>query len=323
MSVLLQVQNLSKNYQIGGSLLSRKREYVRAIDNVSFQIEGGENFALVGESGCGKTTIARLILRLLWPTSGSVKFCGQNIYQLTHKQFNSLRRNIQLVFQDPFSSLNPRHTMRQVLSRPLILNRKMAKSELEDHILKLLEMVELKPPEIYLDRYPHELSGGQRQRLVIARAIASEPKLVVADEPVSALDVSIRAQILKLLRNLQQTLGMTYLFIAHDLAVVRAVSKVVAVMYQGKIVEITSTQKLFSNPLHPYTQMLLSAMPILDPEASRTAKRIMAKGEVSTLFIPDKGCRFRNRCPYAKNICDDVDPQLKEVEQRHQVACHL
>ena len=319
---LVEVKNLKKYFLVKKGLFRRKEQFVKAVDDVSFEISKGENLALVGESGCGKTTTARLVLRVLEPTSGSIIFGGKNLFSITEEEMRLIRPQMQLIFQDPYASLNPRKTIRQILSKPFKLHTDLSKEEIEDKVLHLLEIVGLDPPELYVDRHPHEFSGGQRQRICIARAIALNPSLVVADEPVSALDVSVRAQILNLLKDLQARLGITYLFITHDLAVVRSVSNRVAVMYLGRVVEVGEVSELFKNPLHPYTEALLSATPIPDPERSRSKERIVLRGDVPSPIDPPPGCRFHTRCPLAVEKCRQLEPQLVDVKGRF-VACHL
>lgn len=319
---LVEVKNLKKYFLVKKGLFRRKEQFVRAVDDVSFKISKGENLALVGESGCGKTTTARLVLRVLEPTSGSIIFGGKNLFSITEEEMRLIRPQMQLIFQDPYASLNPRKTIRQILSKPFKLHTDLAKEEIEDKVLHMLEIVGLDPPELYVDRHPHEFSGGQRQRICIARAIALNPSFVVADEPVSALDVSVRAQILNLLKDLQTRLGITYLFITHDLAVVRSVSNRVAVMYLGRIAEVGEVSELFKTPLHPYTEALLSATPIPDPERSRSRERIILRGDVPSPIDPPPGCRFHTRCPLSVEKCRQLEPQLVDVKGRF-VACHL
>lgn len=319
---LVEVKNLKKYFLVKKGLFRRKEQFVRAVDDVSFKISKGENLALVGESGCGKTTTARLVLRVLEPTSGSIIFGGKNLFSITEEEMRLIRPQMQLIFQDPYASLNPRKTIRQILSKPFKLHTDLAKEEIEDKVLHLLEIVGLDPPELYVDRHPHEFSGGQRQRICIARAIALNPSFVVADEPVSALDVSVRAQILNLLKDLQTRLGITYLFITHDLAVVRSVSNRVAVMYLGRVAEVGEVSELFKTPLHPYTEALLSATPIPDPERSRSRERIILRGDVPSPIDPPPGCRFHTRCPLSVEKCRQLEPQLADLRGRF-VACHL
>jgi len=319
---LLRVTNLTKYFPTEKGFFKRRRQFLKAVDNVSFEVNKGDNLALVGESGCGKTTTARLILRLLDPTSGSVHFAGKDIFRLSDEEMGLLRPQMQLVCQDPYASLNPRKTIRKILSKPFKLHTDMSSDEIEDRVLRLLEMVGLSPPDLFVDRHPHEFSGGQRQRICIARAIALDPPFVVADEPVSALDVSVRAQILNLLKDLQARLGITYLFITHDLAVVRSVCNRVAVMYLGKLVEVREVSGLFKDPLHPYTEALLSATPIPDPERSRSRERTILRGDVPSPIDPPSGCRFHTRCPLAVDKCKSLEPALCERDGGL-IACHL
>jgi len=319
---LVRVTNLTKYFPAKKGLFKRRRQFLKAVDDVSFEIRKGDNLALVGESGCGKTTTARLILRLLGPTAGSVYFAGKDLFNLAEEEMRLMRPQMQLVCQDPYASLNPRKTIRQILSKPFKLHTDMPKEEIEDKVLHLLEIVGLAPPELFVDRHPHEFSGGQRQRICIARAIALNPSFVVADEPVSALDVSVRAQILNLLKDLQARLAATYLFITHDLAVVRSVSNRVAVMYLGKLVEVGDVSTLFKAPLHPYTEALLSATPIPNPERSRSRERMILYGDVPSPIDPPLGCRFHTRCPLVVEKCRLSEPQLTESRGRL-VACHL
>jgi oligopeptide/dipeptide ABC transporter ATP-binding protein len=319
---LVRVTKLKKHFSVKKGILKRKEQFVKAVDDVSFEISKGENLALVGESGCGKTTTARLILRLLDPTSGSISFAGKDLFDLTEEELRLIRPQLQLVFQDPYASLNPRKTIKQILGKPFSLHTELTKEKIEDEVLRLLEIVGLSPPALFVDRYPHEFSGGQRQRICIARAIALNPSLVVADEPVSALDVSVRAQILNLLKDLQTRLGITYLLITHDLAVVRSVSNRVAVMYLGKLVEVGEVSELFKEPLHPYTEALLSATPIPDPEKSRSREKMILRGDVPSPIDPPPGCRFHTRCPLAMEKCRKLEPQLAGIKGGL-VACHL
>jgi len=318
---LVRVTNLTKYFPAKKGLFKR-RQFLKAVDDVSFEISKGDNLALVGESGCGKTTTARLILRILGPTAGSVYFAGKDLFNLSEEEMRLMRPQMQLVCQDPYASLNPRKTIGQILSKPFKLHTDLPKEEIEDKALHLLEIVGLSPPELFVDRHPHEFSGGQRQRICIARAIALNPSFVVADEPVSALDVSVRAQILNLLKDLQARLAATYLFITHDLAVVRSVCNRVAVMYLGKLVELGEVSTLFKAPLHPYTGALLSATPIPDPQRSRSRERLILHGDVPSPIDPPPGCRFHTRCPLAVEKCRLSEPQLTESEGRL-VACHL
>jgi oligopeptide transport system ATP-binding protein len=319
---LLEVKQLMKHFPVRRTaLFGERRRTVKAVDDISFTIQRGETVGLVGESGSGKSTTARLILRLLDPTAGEIYFAGQDILKLGEAAFRPLRRHMQMVFQDPFSSLNPRRTAGEAVEYPLQLQGLGgSKRARQQRVFELFQLVGLEPE--FVNRYPHEFSGGQRQRVGIARALALEPQFLLLDEPVSALDVSIQAQVLILLQELQQRLGLTYLFIAHDLNVVEHMSDRVMVMYLGKIVEIAAAEALYRFPQHPYTQALLSANPELQPEAA-SRQRIVLRGEIpSPMHIPS-GCRFRTRCPAAMDICADVEPPLRETSSNHYVACHL
>ncbi|GIU82626.1 MAG: ABC transporter ATP-binding protein [Pyrinomonadaceae bacterium] len=310
--MLLQVKNLVKYFPIENS-----DNVVRAVDGVSFDILEGETLGLVGESGCGKSTVGKCILRLIEPTSGEVWFEDKNVFALDKKELRNLRRQMQIIFQDPYSSLNPRLNVYSIISEPLKIHGIGTEKERKEMVADLLKKVGLDPE--YMWRYPHEFSGGQRQRIGIARALALRPKLIICDEPVSALDVSVQAQVINLLQDLQEEFGLTYLFISHGLAVVQHISNRVAVMYLGKVVEIASAAKLYGNPIHPYTKALLSAIPIPDPKIER--KRIILQGDVPTPINPPSGCRFRTRCPIATKECAEVTPELKEIEEKHFVAC--
>ncbi|MFN5411680.1 ABC transporter ATP-binding protein [Bradyrhizobium sp.] len=317
---LLSVRNLTKAFPIRGGLLKRQIGSVRAVDGVSFHIEPSETFGLVGEYGCGKSTTGRCVLRLIEPTSGEIVFDGQSVTGLGGGDLRAMRRNMQLVFQDPFASLNPRMTVGAILGEPFIIhNLVTSASEREDRVASLLVKVGLKAE--HMQRYPHEFSGGQRQRIAIARALTLEPKLIVCDEPVSALDVSIQAQVINLLEDLQAELNLTYLFVAHDLSVVEHISDRVAVMYLGRIVELAKASDLYRNPQHPYTKALLSAVPVADPKAKRD--RIRLKGDVPSPMNPPKGCHFHTRCPIAEERCRQEAPELREGSNGHFVACHL
>jgi oligopeptide/dipeptide ABC transporter ATP-binding protein len=322
-ATILEVQNLRKWFPIRRGLLRKVVGHVRAVDEVSFSIAKGETLSLVGESGCGKTTTSRCILRAISPTDGAIRFrseTGQQIdvAQLPKKQLRPLRRQMQMIFQDPFSSLNPRMTVMDIIGEPLLVNGMRNLEERRARVRELMELVQL--PAAYMNRFPHAFSGGQRQRIGIARALALNPALIVADEPVSALDVSVQAQIVNLLLDLQDRLGLSYLFVAHDLSVVKHVSDRVAVMYVGKIVEIAPTQRLFRRPLHPYTEALLSAVPVADPRIR--SQRIILKGDVADAANPPSGCHFHPRCPYVVDRCRTEAPALRTIEGGHEVRCH-
>jgi len=320
---LLEVKNLKKYFNLGGGFFSQgNRGIIKAVDDISFSIKKGETFGLVGESGCGKSTTARVILKLIPHSSGSVMYKGENIFDLNSKQMFGVRRDIQIIFQDPYASLSPRMTIGDIISEPLEIHRIGNKTKRIKRVKELLDVVGLNPE--HLNRYPHEFSGGQRQRIGIARALALTPKILLCDEPVSALDVSVQAQILNLLADLQKEFNLTYLFIAHDLSVVKHVSSRVGVMYLGKLVEIANSEDLYSKPLHPYTTGLLSAVPIPDPELERKRKRIVLEGDVPSPLDPPSGCSFHPRCPLAKDICSKETPLLKnygENGKEHFAAC--
>ena len=317
---LLSVRDLTKAFPIRGGLLKRQTGSVRAVDGVNFHIEASETFGLVGESGCGKSTTGRCVLRLIEPSSGELRFEGRDVMALSGEGLRALRRQVQIIFQDPYASLNPRMTIGAIIGEALTIHRLAAsRQQYEARIVHLLETVGLQAD--HMTRYPHEFSGGQRQRIGIARAIAVEPKLIICDEPVSALDVSIQAQVINLLEDLQQKFGIAYLFVAHDLSVVEHISRRVAVMYLGRIVETAPSRQLYSAPKHPYTEALLSAVPIPDPSVKR--KRIRLKGEVPSPINPPSGCHFHTRCPLAKDVCSKEVPALKESAEGHLVACHF
>ena len=320
--VLLDVRGLQMHFPVSkGVIFQSKVGEIKAVDGVSFQIMRGETLGLVGESGCGKTTIGRCILQLLKPTGGEVRFRGEDLTQLSGKEMRPLRKELQVIFQDPYGSLNPRMTVGSIVEEPLIIHKIGDRNERKNRMQELFEVVGLNPN--MMDRYPYEFSGGQRQRIGIARALAVNPTFIVCDEPVSALDVSIQAQVINLLRSLQERFDLTYLFIAHDLSVVRHISDRVAVMYLGKIVEITGRDELYRDPKHPYTRALLSAVPIPDPVVEASRERIILTGDVPSPIDPPKGCSFHPRCPFAMDVCREITPVLKQTTQGHSVACHL
>jgi len=317
---LLQVENLVKHFPITkGMLISKQIGAVRAVDGISFTIMPGETLGLVGESGCGKSTTGLLVLRLIEATSGSISFAGRDVRALDRQSLRELRKDMQIIFQDPYGSLNPRMTVGDIVAEPLRIHKIASGAALAQRVKELLELVGLEPRSA--GRYPHEFSGGQRQRIGIARALALNPKLIVCDEPVSALDVSIQAQVANLLLDLQEEFGLAYLFISHDLSMVRVIAHRVAVMYLGKIVELAGREQLYTRPLHPYTQALLSAVPIPDPKVKM--QPILLKGEIPNQVNPPQGCRFHTRCPYAVDICRSVEPVLVPASDNHYAACHL
>jgi oligopeptide transport system ATP-binding protein len=318
---LLDVRGLSKQFPLKGGLLGREAGSVHAVNGVDFHIDRGETLGLVGESGCGKSTTGRCVLRLIEPTSGEIRFEGRDVGSMQAVELRVLRRDIQIIFQDPYASLNPRMTVGAIVGEALIIHKlTRTRAQFEERVVNLLETVGLRADDI--SRHPHEFSGGQRQRIGIARALAVEPKLIVCDEPVSALDVSIQAQVINLLEDLQQQLGLAYLFIAHDLSVVEHISRRVAVMYLGRIVEMASARELYTSPLHPYSEALLSAVPIPDPKVKR--QRIRLQGEVPSPVQPPSGCHFHTRCPIARApLCNTESPPLKQSADGHWVACHF
>jgi oligopeptide/dipeptide ABC transporter ATP-binding protein len=316
---LLEVKDLMKYFPIRKGLLSRVVANVHAVDGISLEIRKGETLGLVGESGCGKTTAGKTILKLIEPTGGTIRYHGKDITRYDRKQMKEFRREMQIIFQDPFSSLNPRHTVGTIIAAPLEIHGLAEQSEKEDRIADLLKKVGLPPSA--MRHYPHEFSGGQRQRIGIARALAVNPELIVGDEPVSALDVSIQAQVINLFEDLQEDLDLTYIMISHDLSVIHHISDKIAVMYLGKIVETASRSELYRHPLHPYTSALLSAVPVPDPEHRR--KRTVLEGDVPWPIEPPSGCRFHPRCPRAFDPCDKIEPEFRTVGDGHAVACHL
>ena len=319
---LVRVDNLKKYFPITrGIVVQRHVGDIKAVDGISFDIREGETLGLVGESGCGKSTTGRTVLQLYRPTEGSVYFEDENLIEMKGEQLRRQRRKMQMIFQDPYASLNPRMTVGNIVGEPLEVHNVASGRERQDRVQELLQLVGLNP--YFVNRYPHEFSGGQRQRIGVARALALNPSFIVCDEPISALDVSIQAQVVNLLEDLQQDLGLTYLFIAHDLSMVRHISDRVAVMYLGKIVELTDRDTLYSNPQHPYTEALLSAVPIPDPEVEEKRRRIILQGDVPSPANPPLGCNFNTRCPKVMQVCYDVDPEFKEIAPDHWCACHL
>ncbi|WP_449621592.1 ABC transporter ATP-binding protein [Robertmurraya sp. Marseille-Q9965] len=317
--VLLKVDNLKKYFPITGGVLGRKVGEVKAVDDVSFFVKKGETLGLVGESGCGKSTTGRVLMRLLEPTEGTVEFEGQDLTKLKAEEMRRMRKEIQMVFQDPFASLNPRHTVEKILEEPLIVHGVKDKEERKRRVREMLEVVGLN--SYHAKRYPHQFSGGQRQRIGIARALMTKPKLIIADEPVSALDVSIQSQVLNLLEDLQKEFQLTYIFIAHDLGVVKHISDRVGVMYLGRLVEITEADKLYDKPLHPYTKALLASIPIPDPDVQQ--ERELLKGDLPSPANPPLGCAFHTRCSACMEVCKTTRPELVEIEPGHFAACHL
>jgi oligopeptide transport system ATP-binding protein len=321
--LILRVENLVKHFPVrSGSLFRRETRVVHAVDGVSFDLGRGETLGLVGESGCGKSTTGRTIMQLYRPTAGAVFLDGVDIVKLNRAELRTSRRKMQMIFQDPYASLNPRMTVGEIVGDPLRVYRSgSSKREIEEEVRSLLALVKLDPS--YTNRYPHEFSGGQRQRIGVARALALRPQLVVCDEPISSLDVSIQAQVVNLLVDLQRQLNLTYLFIAHDLSMVRHVCDRVAVMYLGIIVELAASRELYTSPLHPYTQALLSSVPIPDPVVEEKRQRVILKGEIPSPVDPPSGCRFRTRCPIARPLCAQAVPQWREIRPGHFAACHF
>ncbi|MCM3739257.1 dipeptide ABC transporter ATP-binding protein [Oceanobacillus luteolus] len=316
---ILEVNGLKKYFPIHGGVLGKKVGEVKAVDDVSFQVRPGEILGIVGESGCGKSTTGKSILRLIEPSEGEVKFEGQDITTFGSEEMRKLRKDMQIIFQDPYASLNPRHTVEKIIGEPLLVHGMKSKSERKKRVQELLEVVGLSA--YHASRYPHQFSGGQRQRIGIARALANNPKLIICDEPVSALDVSVQSQILNLMEELRDEFNLTYIFIAHDLSVVKHISDRVGVMYLGRMVELTDKEKLYEEPKHPYTQALLSAVPEPDPDIVK--ERIILEGDVPSPANPPAGCAFHTRCPFAMDICSQIRPEFQPVDNQHFVACHL
>ena len=319
--VILKVKDLVMYFPIKRGVFQRVVGHVHAVDGISFDIKKGETLGLVGESGCGKSTTGRTILQLYRATSGEITFEGEDLIKAKGEKLRLMRRRMQMIFQDPYASLNPRMTVEDIVGEPLIVHDIARGEEIRKRVQELLDLVRLNPA--YIDRYPHEFSGGQRQRIGVARALALNPDLIVCDEPISALDVSVQAQVVNLLEDLQEKLNLTYLFIAHDLSMVRHISDRVAVMYLGIFAELADRDELYSYPLHPYTNALLSAVPIPDPVIEEKRKRVILEGDVPSPINPPSGCRFRTRCPLAETICAESRPEWREVKKRHYVACHL
>ncbi len=317
---LLEIKNLKKYFPVKEGVFRRTVAHVKAVDDINFHIKRGETLGLVGESGCGKSTAGRTILRLLEATAGEIWFEGKNLIELGKRELREMRKEMQIIFQDPYASLNPRMTVADIVGEPMdIHNLASSKKERNEKVADILDTVGLGTE--HMNRYPHEFSGGQRQRIGVARALAVDPSLIIADEPVSALDVSIQAQVINLMQDLQKDFDLTYLFIAHDLSVVKHISDRVAVMYLGKLVEVADKKELFDDPKHPYTQSLLSAIPVADP--TYESERIILEGDVPSPVNPPSGCRFHPRCPYAMDICSEVEPEFKDYGEEHFAACHL
>lgn len=318
---LLQIKGLCKHFNLKKSIFEKNKKVLHAVDDVTLEIKKGETLGLVGESGCGKTTLGRTVVRLYEPTSGEIIYDNKNITNLNFQEMKSFRRKIQMIFQDPYASLNPRQTIGDIIKEPMEIHNLHEEKDRDKKVLEILELVGLNSS--HMSRYPHEFSGGQRQRVGIARALACNPEFIVCDEPISALDVSIQAQIINTLEELQKKLGLTYLFIAHDLSMVKHISDRVGIMYLGKLVEISTSDEVYNTPLHPYTEALLSAIPIPDPDVSSKKERIILEGDIPTPINPKSGCRFKSRCPKAFEKCEEIEPKLIEVRENHKVACHL
>ncbi len=316
---ILKVNRLKKYFDVNGGIFGRKIGEIKAVDDVSFSVNKGEILGIVGESGCGKSTTGKAILRLIEPTEGEILFEGEDISKVSDEKMRQLRRDMQIIFQDPYASLNPRHTVEKIISEPLLVHGMNDAKKRKERVKELLEIVGLRKD--HASRYPHQFSGGQRQRIGIARALANHPKLIICDEPVSALDVSVQSQILNLMKDLREKFQLTYIFIAHDLSVVKHISDRIGVMYLGRLVELAPNDQLYENPKHPYTQALLSAVPTTDPDIKRD--RIILEGDVPSPENPPTGCAFHTRCPMAMDICKEVRPSLQKVDEEHNVACHL
>ncbi|MCC6029877.1 MAG: ATP-binding cassette domain-containing protein [Candidatus Korarchaeum sp.] len=318
---MLRLQDIRKYFPVRGGVLMKVIGEIRAVDGVSMDIGKGETFGLVGESGSGKTTLGRVVLKLIEPTSGRIFFDGRDITELRGKELLPLRREMQIVFQDPYKALHPKKKVKDIVGEPLIIHEGLRGKEVEERVSEMLKLVGLNPEHMH--RYPHEFSGGQRQRIVIARALILRPKFIVLDEPTSALDVSVQAKILNLLSDLKEKFGLTYLLISHNLAVVRHFSNRVGVMYLGKLVEVAPTEELFENPRHPYTIGLISSIPVPDPKLVKSRRKLLLLGEIPSPMNPPSGCRFHTRCPYAKEVCRTEEPKIEEISEGHYVACHL
>lgn len=318
---LIEVKNLKKYFELRKGLFNRKVKYVKAIDDISFSIKKGETFGLVGESGCGKTTVGRTITRLYEPTSGQVLYDGTDLSKVNEKDMLPYKKKMQMIFQDPYASLDPRMTVGEIIGEPLNVHKIYEGKGRINRIKELIKLVGLE--DDHINRYPHEFSGGQRQRIGIARALAVEPEFIICDEPISALDVSIQAQVVNMLEEFQEELGLTYLFISHDLSMIRHISHKVAVMYLGNLVEYADVDELYTNMQHPYTKALLSALPIADPDTAEKSQRIILQGDVPSPLNPPSGCTFRTRCRYAMKVCSEAKPILKDLGNNHHVACHL
>ena len=320
-NTLIEVKNLKKYFPVGKDIFLGKVQYIKAVDDISFHINEGETLGLVGESGCGKSTLGRTIIRLYDSTEGDVFYKGKNISRMKEKDIKPYRRKMQVVFQDPYASLNPRMTVDQLIKEPLSIHNIGSEKERSERVYELLEKVGLNPS--YFNRYAHEFSGGQRQRIGIARALAINPEFILCDEPISALDVSIQAQVVNMLEELQNEMGLTYLFIAHDLSMVRHISHRIGVMYLGKLVELADSNELYNRPAHPYTQALLSSIPVPDPRLAKSKIKTILEGDVPSPLNPPSGCKFRTRCKYATAKCAEIEPQMKDIGGGHMAACHL